>query len=90
MKNTVPCFYIDHTKLLNQFKKKKKMIIENQEFISSREAADMLDYAMNYMRVLCAKNNFRKKVKAHKITGRWFFKKEDILSYGIEKGRIKN
>ena len=64
------------------------MLIGNQEFISSRDAARLLNYAVSYMRVLCAKEDFRKKVESQKVVNRWFFKKSDILKYGREKGRI--
>ena len=66
------------------------MIIENQEFIESKEAAQLLNYVADYMRVLCAKDDFRKKVDARKIVNRWFFNKRQLIEYGREKGRINN
>lgn len=66
------------------------MILENQEFIGTREASLILRYEQGYMRVLCSDMEFREKVSAQKFAGRWVFKKDKIIEYGKEKGRISD
>ena len=65
------------------------MIIENQEFINTKEAAVILGYAADYIRQLCVQEEYKEKFNAQKFSGRWILHKEKVKKYAEEREREK-